>query len=201
MNLFERVYEYLSFGGFVMFLIFVLSLFLWSLILEKFLVLRKEKFDSDEIVSLLRGKDIKNLKGTGPKTKLILDFLKNRSGTEKIDESILDMISKREKMELEKDIPIIMTLSAIAPLLGLLGTVCGMIKVFFAITIFGTGNAKAIAAGISEALITTQGGLVVAIPGLYMGNILKKRAKNLSSEIDQIVLIIKEGYKSQNDKS
>jgi len=81
--------------------------------------------------------------------------------------------------------------------LGLLGTVCGMIKVFFAIAIFGTGNIKAIAAGISEALITTQGGLVVAIPGLYAGNILLKKAKNCASEIDQIVFLIKESYRDK----
>jgi biopolymer transport protein ExbB len=59
------------------------------------------------------------------------------------------------------------TLSSILPLLGLLGTINGMIKVFEVITVFGVGNARGMAAGISEALITTMAGLVTALSGLY----------------------------------
>jgi biopolymer transport protein ExbB len=59
------------------------------------------------------------------------------------------------------------TLANILPLLGLLGTICGMIQVFEVITVFGTGNARGMAAGISEALITTMAGLVTALSGLY----------------------------------
>jgi biopolymer transport protein ExbB len=59
------------------------------------------------------------------------------------------------------------TLSGILPLLGLLGTINGMIKVFEVITVFGVGNARGMAAGISEALITTMAGLVTALSGLY----------------------------------
>ncbi|GAB6068309.1 MotA/TolQ/ExbB proton channel family protein [Methylothermus subterraneus] len=63
----------------------------------------------------------------------------------------------------------------VLPLLGLLGTVSGMIKVFTVLTVFGTGNARALASGISEALITTLAGLVTALSGLYLIGYLKGR--------------------------
>jgi len=70
--------------------------------------------------------------------------------------------------DLEKYLNTLGTVAAVAPLLGLLGTVVGMIRVFTEITIQGTGNANALAGGISEALITTATGLAVAIPALVM---------------------------------
>ena len=68
--------------------------------------------------------------------------------------------------DLEKYLNSLGTVAAIAPLLGLLGTVVGMIDVFTQITTVGTGNANALAGGISEALLTTAAGLIVAIPAL-----------------------------------
>jgi biopolymer transport protein ExbB len=74
-------------------------------------------------------------------------------------------------------------LAAIAPLLGLLGTVTGMIGTFDILAVFGTGNARGMAGGISEALITTQTGMLVAIPGLYMKGFLERRARNLKQRV------------------
>jgi biopolymer transport protein ExbB len=70
--------------------------------------------------------------------------------------------------------------------LGLLGTVTGMIATFDVLSVFGTGNAKAMAGGISEALITTQTGLLVAIPGLYMKGFLDRRADNLIQRVQTV---------------
>lgn len=67
---------------------------------------------------------------------------------------------------------VILVMAAVAPLLGLLGTVTGMISTFDIITEFGTGDPKLLSSGISEALITTKLGLVVAIPSLLLGNLL-----------------------------
>jgi biopolymer transport protein ExbB len=72
------------------------------------------------------------------------------------------------------------TLSSILPLLGLLGTINGMIKVFEVITVFGVGNARGMAAGISEALITTMAGLVTALSGLYFCVNLQSLAERAS---------------------
>ena len=72
------------------------------------------------------------------------------------------------------------TLSSILPLLGLLGTINGMIKIFEVITVFGIGNARGMAAGISEALITTMAGLVTALSGLYFCVNLQSLAERAS---------------------
>lgn len=74
-------------------------------------------------------------------------------------------------------------MAAVSPLFGLLGTVIGMITTFDIISIFGTGNARAMAGGISQALITTQTGLLIAIPGFYMRNFLSGRVENLKRRI------------------
>src|SRR5690606_19716595 len=79
--------------------------------------------------------------------------------------------------ELEKFLPILAITAAAAPLLGLLGTVTGMIKTFNLITVFGTGDAKSLSSGISEALVTTELGLVVAIPALILHGLLLRMAR------------------------
>jgi len=98
----------------------------------------------------------------------------------KLDEAVL-----KELPELEKGLPIVKLLAAVAPLLGLLGTVTGMIATFQSITLFGTGDPKLMAGGISQALITTVLGLVAAIPLLFMHNILNGRSKEMIQILDQ----------------
>ena len=75
--------------------------------------------------------------------------------------------------------------AAAAPLLGLLGTVTGMIKTFNLITIFGTGDAKSLSSGISEALVTTELGLVVAIPSLILHGLLSRMARQKLGDMEQ----------------
>ena len=82
----------------------------------------------------------------------------------------------------------ILVIAAVAPLLGLLGTVTGMIATFDIITEFGTGDPKMLSGGISEALITTQLGLVVAIPMVLLGNLLKGRAQAVEQGLEQSAL-------------
>ncbi len=78
----------------------------------------------------------------------------------------------------------ILVVAAVAPLLGLLGTVTGMIATFDIITEFGTGDPRMLSGGISEALITTELGLVVAIPTLLLGNLLGVKAKGILDHLD-----------------
>ncbi|MEC8422243.1 MAG: MotA/TolQ/ExbB proton channel family protein, partial [Myxococcota bacterium] len=82
----------------------------------------------------------------------------------------------------------ILVIAAVAPLLGLLGTVTGMIATFDIITEYGTGDPKMLSGGISEALITTQLGLVVAIPLVLLGNTLKSRADAVEARIERAAL-------------
>ena len=87
---------------------------------------------------------------------------------------------------LERFLPFMALTAAAAPLLGLLGTVTGMIKTFNLITIFGTGDAKSLSSGISEALVTTELGLVVAIPSLILHGLLSRMAKQKIGDLEQI---------------
>ncbi len=85
----------------------------------------------------------------------------------------------RETPKLESGLPLLKIIAAIAPLMGLLGTVTGMIVTFQAITIFGAGDPKAMAGGISTALVTTVQGLVVAIPVVLMHTLVNVRAQRI----------------------
>ena len=89
-----------------------------------------------------------------------------------------DIRDQREAERLlTRHVDTIMVLARAAPLLGLLGTVSGMISTFGSIALFGAGDARALSSGISEALVTTQCGLVVAVPGLLAGHFFKSRAQ------------------------
>jgi biopolymer transport protein ExbB len=97
----------------------------------------------------------------------------------------------QERLMLKRNLSVIAILAAVAPLFGLLGTVTGMMTTFDVIGIFGTGNAKAMAGGISEALITTQSGLLVAIPGLFMSEMLNRKNNRMEGSLNELVLTLK----------
>jgi biopolymer transport protein ExbB len=91
----------------------------------------------------------------------------------------------REAAILEKRVGILSTIASVAPLLGLLGTVSGMIKTFNVISVQGVGNPAPLAGGIAEALITTAAGLSVAIPTLVCYRIVKDKAESLIFEMEE----------------
>jgi len=100
-------------------------------------------------------------------------------------ELILDEAITREIPNLEKGLSIIKLMAAVAPLLGLLGTVTGMISTFQSISLFGTGDPKLMANGISQALVTTMLGLCVAIPLLFLHSLVSSRSKILVQILDE----------------
>jgi len=111
---------------------------------------------------------LRSLRQSSPLGRILAAGLANANhGREVMKESIQDAAS-HVVHDLERYLNTLGTIAAVAPLLGLLGTVVGMIKVFAQIMAQGTGNASALAGGISEALITTAAGLAVAIPALVM---------------------------------
>lgn len=97
-----------------------------------------------------------------------------------LDESILKITPR-----LERFLTTLATLGAVAPLLGLLGTVTGMIHTFQSITVFGTSDPRLLAGGISEALITTQVGLSIAIPVLLVHHFLSRRVEKIEDDLDE----------------
>jgi biopolymer transport protein ExbB len=102
---------------------------------------------------------------------------------------IRDQIISEVSVDTKKFLLTIETMMQILPLLGLLGTVVGMIQVFDVMTFFGTGNARLMASGVSQATIPTMAGLVAAISGLYIANLLKRKADDEVSRVaDQLVI-------------
>jgi len=97
---------------------------------------------------------------------------------------------RREALVLQKNLGILGTIAAISPLLGLLGTVFGMINTFNVIQSQGVGNAQALAGGISEALITTAAGLTIAIPTLVFHRYFLHQSRQLVSDMEEITLHI-----------
>lgn len=87
--------------------------------------------------------------------------------------------------ESKRNLVPLQALTVILPLLGLLGTVSGMIKVFEVITVFGTGNTRGMASGISEALVTTMAGLFTALSGIYFVSDLEGRAETTARRFEQ----------------
>ncbi|QBG48306.1 hypothetical protein EGM51_13225 [Verrucomicrobia bacterium S94] len=117
--------------------------------------------------------------------------LSNRPADD-IEEGMYEKFLEAEPA-LQRGLSFIAITSATAPLLGLLGTVTGMIYTFRLINVFGTGDAKALASGISEALVTTEMGLVVAIPALIMHALLSRRVQGIRTSMELTTLAFLNG--------
>lgn len=175
--------NYFQSGGVIMLPLALVSLLMWVLIVNR--VLHFRRLHRKNMDSRTAREHIQENKLPDPKqyrgvvSLLVAEFMHNKSGNPALDRFILDESVFRINRCLEDYLGMIGALAAVAPLLGLSGTVLGMLVSFEVISVFGTGNAQALSGGISEALITTQTGLLVAIPGLYMKGFLQKRAQNL----------------------
>lgn len=189
------IMDYLSAGGAVMVPLIVLSLVMWLLIINRSLYFRRlnagrlTPAGALDHISKQRQPDVKRYRGAI--ALLVREFLERSTGRRKLDRHILDETVMAVTRSLDRHLAIIGVLAAIAPLLGLLGTVLGMITTFDVLAVYGTGNAKAMAGGISAALITTQTGLLVAIPGMYMKNFLVRRAEKLKRRIASVAMFVR----------
>jgi len=123
---------------------------------------------------------------TGLGDRILAAAITHRNAPRESLENILQETVLKEMPALEKYLSTLSIFAAIAPPLGLLGTVTGMISTFDIITIFGAGNPKLMSGGISEALVTTELGLIVAIPILVLHNFLSNKVDNIISDLEQI---------------
>ena len=168
-----------------------ISLWMWVLIFERYMVfsLLKRPADDKEVLNTTTFKNVPDVRKI--EERLINAIAENTRRGEMPGPLLTEALVKREKRTLRKNLSTINTLVAIAPLLGLLGTVVGMVATFDVISAFGTGNARAMAGGISTALITTQSGLLVAVPGLFMGAYLGRTAQGLELGLDNLARLVK----------
>jgi len=191
----EEIWSFLLKGGVLMIPIVISSILSIGVIIEKFITLRRRRIIIPEVKSVINNvssdEDIPLAisvcdQHEGVLANLMKIVLK-QSGTSY--EHRREELSDRGRQEiriLEKGLGVLETIAAITPILGLLGTVLGMIKVFQIISIQGVGEASALSGGISEALITTAAGLSVGIPALIFYNYFSRKAENLILDIENL---------------
>jgi len=191
-----HISAYIRSGGIVMFPILGVSLVLWVLIFNRVMFLRRlyvKNIPRTQAGEMIRDNTWPGEKFQGANAFLVREFLMRRSRSldPDLDKNILDETVMHLNASLDRHLSTIAVLSSVAPLMGLLGTVVGMMETFEVITIFGTGNVRAMASGISVALVTTQTGLMISIPGLYMSGWLNRRAGNLKHRIASTGIFLK----------
>jgi biopolymer transport protein ExbB len=187
-----RLLEFAKTGGWVMVPVGVTSLLMWTLIGERLMTFRqlvRRDMNLQDAVHAVQGTPTNHF-GHGMRATLVRNFVRQRTGEADLDRRILRECAMKIEPLIDRNLAVIAVLGSIAPLLGLLGTVSGMITTFGVIAELGTGNARPLAGGISEALVATQAGLMVAIPGLFVSVALRRRATKLSHQLDQTTLLL-----------
>ena len=188
----EQFKEFFKKGGIVMYPLMLVAIFALLLCLERFLVLtfrghlgRRFLKKLNALVKESRYEDAANLclkKETS--LSLVLFAVLNRARDKREDaERSLQEAMLREQPKLERRMGLLAAMGTIAPLLGLLGTVTGIITLFTVITEVGTNDARVLAGGISEALVTTETGLVIAIPVMILHGLLSEKIEKVTSEM------------------
>ncbi len=174
--------------------ILMVSFVMWILIINRIIVMRRlfiKNMSKQEAGNFIKENTMPHDNYKGINSLVVRKFLMKRTCEKELDSCILDETVMELVASMNRYLSVIGVLAGIAPLLGLLGTVTGMMITFNVITLFGTGNARAMADGISLALVTTQTGLLVAIPGLYMSGFLNKRADSLKNRISAAGIYLK----------
>lgn len=163
-------------GGWLMVPILLCSTLAVAIIIERFWTLRKSKVTPDGLGETVEDwavrheldqRHLDQLRIESPLGRIYASALNNRKRSREIIKEAVEDTGRHVVHDLERFLNTLGTIAGISPLLGLLGTVIGMIKVFSAIMISGVGDANVLAGGISEALITTAAGLTVAIPSYF----------------------------------
>ena len=189
------MFDLLAAGGWVMPVIVLCSVIALGISIERSVALNPDRIAPPHLLANvwkqlkageLDAQRLKALRHGSPLGAILAAGLANRSqGRDVMKESIQEAAG-HVVHDLERYLNTLGTVAAVAPLLGLLGTVVGMIRVFTEITVQGTGNANALAGGISEALITTAAGLVVAIPALVMHSYFTGKIDTIVVGLEQV---------------
>ncbi len=191
------MFELFKSGGFLMWPILLCSIVALAVIAERLWTLKRRAVTPGylirEIEQLVRSRDldygkIEAIRASSPLGEILAAGLLNMNKHRIVMKEAVEEAGRHVVHELERYLNTLGTIAAITPLLGLLGTVIGMIKVFSAITAFGVGDPTVLAGGISEALITTAAGLSVGIPSLMFYRYFRGRINELTISMEQQAL-------------
>ena len=188
------MFEIVKAGGIVMVPIIFCSILAVAITLERLWTLRSQRVSPAELTDkvwqwvenrTLTDRQIAALQAHSPLVRILAAGLANRNRDRSVMIGAIEDAGRHVVHDLERFLGPLGTIAAISPLLGLLGTVTGMIRTFKAITVSGIGNPTAMAGGIAEALITTAAGLIVAIPALVAYRYLRGRVDALVIKMEK----------------
>ena len=191
--------HYLEVGGPILWVLVIISIGAFAVVLERIVFFARNEKNvgsnfRDEILSLVANKKIDEAIALCDTKKscvasAVKKFLqKAPRGIDVQDyEFILKEVTNQEISPYERRLNLLASVISISPMLGLLGTVTGMIRAFTNISKYGTGDAAIVADGIAEALLTTAAGLMIAIPVIVVYNYLNRRLEKMENEIDDVV--------------
>ena len=191
--------HYLEVGGPILWILVIISIGAFAVVLERIVFFARNEKNvgsnfRDEILSLVANKKIDEAIALCDTKKscvasAVKKFLqKAPRGIDVQDyEFILKEITIKETSPYESRLNLLASVISISPMLGLVGTVTGMIRAFTNISKYGTGDAAIVADGIAEALLTTAAGLMIAIPVIVVYNYLNRRLEKMENEIDDVV--------------
>ena len=205
------MFEFVKAGGWLMLPILLCSVLALAIVLERFWTLRRQRIAPDNLVETvwqwarqgqLDGRRIKALQESSPLGRILAAGLANRHHSREIMKESIEDVGRHVVHQLSRYLNTLGTIAAITPLLGLLGTVLGMIDVFAVITTQGVGDPTQLAGGISKALITTAAGLSVAIPSLifyrYFRGVLDSLVVSMEEEALKMVEVL-EGERERSE--
>jgi len=204
------VFEIIVAGGWLMVPLILCSIVALAIIAERFWSLRQEKVAPRHLLAQiwqwrkagqLNQERLQALRAGSPLGRVLAAGLLNMAHSREVMKESLEETGRQVVLELERYLNTLGTIASISPLLGLLGTVFGMIKVFTAITTAGVGNPTVLAGGISEALITTAAGLTVAIPSLMFYRYFRGKVDALVLKMEEEALKLVEVMHGERENS
>ena len=187
-------FEILGKGGTAMVFLIMCSVISLGVIIEKLWTLRKRGVISPEVISIFTDIDIAKHpedaierceKNSAPLANILRTGLLNRGLSKNDNVEAIKLAGRSEMKFLEKHLALLEIIGVIAPLLGLLGTVIGMVEIFAVISQMGIGQAAALSTGISKALITTVVGLIIAIPSIVAYGYFDRKVDSLTLKMEQ----------------
>lgn len=202
--------ELVTAGGWLMLVIIACSVAAIAICIERFFTLNRRRIAPPHLLATvwkqlkageLDAKALRTLRDSSPLGRILAAGLGNAHHGRDVMKESIEEAAGHVVHDLERYLNTLGTIAAIAPLLGLLGTVVGMIKVFAEIMTQGTGNASALAGGISEALITTAAGLCVAIPALTLHRYFVGRIDSIVVELEQQTIKLVDAVHAQESRS
>jgi biopolymer transport protein ExbB len=198
--------ELIKSGGWLMLPILACSVAATAIVLERLWALRRRRIMPKHLVARvwswhrqrqLSAERIAEIRGSSPLGRILTAGLVNRYHTRDVMKEAIQDTGRQVIAEMERYLSTLGTIAAVSPLLGLLGTVIGMIDVFSVIMDAGVGNPEVLAGGISKALITTAAGLSVAIPSLVFYRYFNSRVNKLTIAMEEQALKLVEVMKGE----